>query len=192
MRTLKQILNKGNTVLPNLVQKIQQLQELDKLLRNFIADAELAKHCQLAQIKVRNKKTSGKGKSSNGHDDQGEKYDVDKDGQYKKQKKNQDKGNDIDSIINVEYEALLVVDNAAWATKLHYAVPEILKGAVTQPEFKNLKKIRYAVKIEDYFTASNLVGLTFVVAAKGEKSKVPLCHEKLWQEMLRNLKERRR
>ncbi len=42
-------------------------------------------------------------------------------------------------------ELTLVVANAAWATKVRYAVPDIIKTLRTQPEFKDIKKIYYSV-----------------------------------------------
>jgi hypothetical protein len=39
----------------------------------------------------------------------------------------------------------LIVDNASWATNLRYAIPDIIKLLRTQPEFKNLKNIRYKI-----------------------------------------------
>lgn len=43
---------------------------------------------------------------------------------------------------------VLIVDNAAWATNLRYMIQDIIKTLRTQPEFKNLQKIRYQVKKE--------------------------------------------
>jgi len=40
---------------------------------------------------------------------------------------------------------VIIVDNAAWATNLRYAIPDIIKTLRTQPEFKNLQNIRYHI-----------------------------------------------
>lgn len=40
----------------------------------------------------------------------------------------------------------IIVNNAAWATNLRYAIPDILKLLRTQPEFKNIQDIRYRIK----------------------------------------------
>ena len=40
---------------------------------------------------------------------------------------------------------MIIVDSAAWATNLRYAIPDIIKTLRTQPEFKNLQNIRYHV-----------------------------------------------
>jgi len=39
----------------------------------------------------------------------------------------------------------IIVDNASWATNLRYGLPDIIKLLRTQPEFKNLKDIRYKI-----------------------------------------------
>ncbi|KPJ67557.1 MAG: hypothetical protein AMJ43_04735 [Coxiella sp. DG_40] len=40
---------------------------------------------------------------------------------------------------------VIVVDNASWATNLRYAIPDIIKMLRTQPEFKNIRTIRYYI-----------------------------------------------
>ncbi|MCK4608558.1 MAG: DUF721 domain-containing protein [Gammaproteobacteria bacterium] len=40
----------------------------------------------------------------------------------------------------------VIVDNAAWATNLRYAMPDIIKTLRTQPEFNKLIKIRYRLR----------------------------------------------
>jgi len=45
----------------------------------------------------------------------------------------------VDNILTV------IVTNAAWATRLRYAIPEMIKLLQTQPEFKDLQDIRYTV-----------------------------------------------
>jgi hypothetical protein len=39
----------------------------------------------------------------------------------------------------------VVVTNASWATKLRYAIPDIIKNLRTQPEFKTITVIRYYI-----------------------------------------------
>lgn len=39
----------------------------------------------------------------------------------------------------------VVVTNSSWATKLHYSIPDIIKGLRTQPEFKDISSIRYSI-----------------------------------------------
>lgn len=41
---------------------------------------------------------------------------------------------------------LLIVENAAWATKLRYIIPDLIKKLKVQPEFKTLKKIHYKLQ----------------------------------------------
>lgn len=43
-------------------------------------------------------------------------------------------------------ELVVTVDSSAWATRLRYAIPEIIKNIRTQPEFKDIEKIKYTVK----------------------------------------------
>jgi len=42
-------------------------------------------------------------------------------------------------------ELTVMVDGSIWASKLRYAIPDILKDLRTQPEFKSIKKIIYRV-----------------------------------------------
>ena len=39
----------------------------------------------------------------------------------------------------------VTVKNASWATRLRYAIPDMIKNLRTQPEFKNAKTIRYLI-----------------------------------------------
>lgn len=108
-------------------------------------------------------------------------------------------------------EALLIADNAAWATRLRYAIPELLKNVRTQPEFKELKKIRYGVRSEvsgvgggaDGGTIGEICGTAAsekavggsesggVVAVKSKKwDSVAPQNRKQWQETLQQLKEK--
>ncbi|EKD94595.1 MAG: hypothetical protein ACD_26C00023G0001 [uncultured bacterium] len=49
--------------------------------------------------------------------------------------------------------ANIVVNNAAWATKVRYSLPEILKNLQTQPEFKDITNIRYSINKYNATTA---------------------------------------
>lgn len=50
------------------------------------------------------------------------------------------------SLAKIESEQLfLTVDCAAWATKLHYSLSDLLKNLRIQPEFRQITKIRYSV-----------------------------------------------
>lgn len=40
----------------------------------------------------------------------------------------------------------IAVDSPTWATRLRYDIPEILKNARTQPEFKEVTAIKYVVE----------------------------------------------
>jgi hypothetical protein len=46
----------------------------------------------------------------------------------------------------------LLVENSAWATMLHYRIPEIIKSLSQQSEFRGLKTIKYKIKkINTYY-----------------------------------------
>jgi hypothetical protein len=90
-------------------------------------------------------------------------------------------------------EMVIIAENAAWATRLRYAIPEILKNINTQPEFKTIKKIRYRIKTEvegplNTNPASTLIN-TFGAAAPRQKHKISPQNEELWQTTLKQLKE---
>ena len=40
----------------------------------------------------------------------------------------------------------LIVDSAAWGTRLRYAIPDMIKTLKFQPEFQKIEKINYRVK----------------------------------------------
>lgn len=50
MKTLEQIFTNNQKVLPELINKAQQLSRLDKLFLSFFSDQTLAKHCHLANL----------------------------------------------------------------------------------------------------------------------------------------------
>lgn len=50
------------------------------------------------------------------------------------------------SLAKMEKDQLTVIaDNAAWATKLRFTIPDILKNLHIQPEFKSTKSIKILV-----------------------------------------------
>ena len=49
-------------------------------------------------------------------------------------------------------EMVLIVDNAAWATRLRYTTPDTIKILSVQPEFHNLRTIRYKIKTKNVDT----------------------------------------
>ena len=76
-------------------------------------------------------------------------------------------------------ELTLVVTNAAWATRVHYAIPELMKILCVQPEFKDLKKINYNIdklKIESQSRQT---------IEKVERSKI---NQVSWEAVLEQLK----
>jgi len=79
-----------------------------------------------------------------------------------------------------ETEMLVVADNSSWATRLRYAIPDILKNIKTQPEFKDLKKIRYCLSAEQSLSSP-----------KKEKPKLSSVNEKLWKDALSLLQKKK-
>lgn len=76
-------------------------------------------------------------------------------------------------------ELVIIVDNASWATRLRYAIPEILKNIKTQPEFSTVKKIRYCIRLE----ANEEL-------RKTQKSRLSPEIEQLWKDTLEKLAEK--
>jgi hypothetical protein len=79
----------------------------------------------------------------------------------------------------------LTVDNSSWATKLHYAIPDILKSINVQTEFKSVKSIQYSIIPPD-------VNFNSKYKSRGRVSKKSLSqrNELLWNETLQALRER--
>jgi len=46
--------------------------------------------------------------------------------------------------------ALVIIDSSAWASKFRYAIPDLLKNLRVQPEFQNLKEIRYQITAQPF------------------------------------------
>jgi len=74
-------------------------------------------------------------------------------------------------------ELIITVENSAWATRLLYAIPDIIKNINTQPEFKEVTSIRYHIE-KPSVKASKPV----------PKKHLSKENEIIWQELLDNLK----
>jgi hypothetical protein len=72
----------------------------------------------------------------------------------------------------------IVVTNASWATKLRYAIPDMIKNLHTQQEFKAITTIRYRINQPTPYS-------------KSQKKPTKLSHsnEILWKEALARLKK---
>jgi hypothetical protein len=84
--------------------------------------------------------------------------------------------------LNLEKSMITVtVTNAAWATRLRYAIPDMIKTLRTQPEFKTVTTIRYLINQPTH-------------ASKPKKRQKKLSNENeiLWQESLIRLKQPRK
>ena len=77
-------------------------------------------------------------------------------------------------------ELSVTVTNTAWATRLRYAIPDIIKQLRIQPEFKEITKIRYIV-------ASTLTSPT---KPKKEKNKLSRDNEELLRKTMLDLKKK--
>jgi len=82
-----------------------------------------------------------------------------------------------DSVITI------AVKNAAWATRIRYAIPDMLKNLRTQPEFKKITSIRYFVVVHP---------TTHATALKKKTTKLSSTNEVLWQETLAKLQKKAR
>jgi hypothetical protein len=71
----------------------------------------------------------------------------------------------------------VIVSNSSWATRLRYAIPDIIKNLNTQAEFKDVKKIRYVINFEE----------GKLPARKRKKMFRSAEHAKLWAETLKQL-----
>jgi hypothetical protein len=71
----------------------------------------------------------------------------------------------------------ITVTNAAWATRLRYAIPDMVKNLSTQPEFKQVTTIRYSVTQQNG-----------TVKIKEKQTKLSRTNEILWQETMTDLK----
>jgi hypothetical protein len=82
---------------------------------------------------------------------------------------------------NLEKSVLTVtVPNTSWATKLRYAIPDIIKILQTQPEFKKVSKIRYHIENNN---KEDILKIKKKPLEISEKNKI------LWQETLAKLRK---
>lgn len=72
----------------------------------------------------------------------------------------------------------VTVKNPAWATRLRYAIPDIIKNLRTQPEFAKVKTIRYLIQTSGSPTT------------KKKPKKLSRDNEILWQNTLAKLKKK--
>jgi hypothetical protein len=78
------------------------------------------------------------------------------------------------SVVNI------TVKNAAWATRIRYAIPDMLKNLRIQPEFRTITAIRYFIDYQ-----------THVVNPKRKKTaRLSSDNEALWQKTLSWLKKK--
>lgn len=166
MKSLEQVLISKKSILAPLIVKANRLQCLDKLLRSFL-DPELAQHCMLAEVKSEEEGEEAK----NGVEDENKKKKKSKRGEHGKHKNN-----------GGRQEALIIADNAAWATRLRYAIPELLKSVNTQPEFANLQKIHCRVK-------SDLERDECAAPVRRCNQMSPE-NERMWRELMQQLREK--
>ena len=73
----------------------------------------------------------------------------------------------------------ITVDNISSATKLRYAIPDIIKQLRIQPEFKDLASVRHIV------TTSNIPK----IQPKSTCTKLSYHNEMLWRKMLDQLRK---
>jgi len=75
-------------------------------------------------------------------------------------------------------EAIVSVDNATWATRLKYEIPDIIKNLNTQKEFKHLNKIKYLIVEQETKYEIHI-----------QKQSLSQENEKRWQEIRAKLKK---
>lgn len=76
-------------------------------------------------------------------------------------------------------ELRVVVENASWATRLRYAIPDILKKMSYQPELQQIEKIHYSISPKEQ---------NFVLEQK-QKIVLSAENEKIWRETLEFLRK---
>ena len=77
------------------------------------------------------------------------------------------------SVVNV------MVKNVAWATRIRYAIPDMLKNLRTQPEFRMITSIHYFIDRP-----------TCAANPKKKKEKLSGDNEVLWQKTVARLKKK--
>lgn len=73
----------------------------------------------------------------------------------------------------------IIVANTSWATKLRYAIPDIIKNLRIQPEFKTITAIRYSI-------AATMPKLM----PKNKQSKLSSNNQILWEKTLADLQKK--
>lgn len=73
----------------------------------------------------------------------------------------------------------LIVTNSSWATKLRFAIPDIIKTLQVNPEFNDISKIKYVIAPNELKTAR-----------KSKTIKLTGENEKLWKKTVNELKEK--
>jgi len=83
------------------------------------------------------------------------------------------------SLANYQNSELTVtVSNASWATRLRYAIPEIIKQLRIQPDFRDITRINYVI-------ATNKAPQP---QPKNKISKLSKSNEALWRKTISDLK----
>ena len=72
----------------------------------------------------------------------------------------------------------IIVNNAAWATRIRYSLPEIVKTLKAQPEFNQITKVRYVVASQLQTPTKSLPSPT----------KMSRANEQLWRNLINRLK----
>lgn len=73
----------------------------------------------------------------------------------------------------------VTVPNPSWATRLRYAIPDIIKNLQVQPEFKTIRTIRYTISSQKQLPKT-----------KNKKITLTGNNELLWKNTLAELKEK--
>lgn len=76
-------------------------------------------------------------------------------------------------------EALIILKNPIWATRLRYNIPDIIKNVQIYQEFRYIKKIRYIIDVVDE-----------VKIVKKPKKPLSIANERLWKNTIMNIKQR--
>lgn len=76
-------------------------------------------------------------------------------------------------------EALVILKKPAFATRLRYNIPDIIKNVQIYPEFKDIKKIRYIIEAEDEY-----------IIEKKIKKPLSINSQEIWQATREYLKQK--
>lgn len=77
-------------------------------------------------------------------------------------------------------ELTITVANTSFATRLRYAIPDLIKQLRVQPEFKEITSIRYTIATTQMQLATQ----------KNQPTKISSVNEILWQKTLSDLKKK--